>query len=122
MSKEFIKERYCSEEVAKLLANCGFDEVYPKGNCMQFAATQQMAADWIAEKYGFFISPRCFFYKTTTMEGMKYSVTVYDMQNRCRVIETPYGIRSFDSLKELMDEIMEYILGKLIVKTKRQSK
>lgn len=53
-----IKERYVNFEVARLLRDKGFDEDYPKGDCTQYGCTQQMACDWIRDKYKIHIAVR----------------------------------------------------------------
>lgn len=53
-----IKERYVSFEVARLLKDKGFNEDYPKGDCTQYGCTQQMACDWIRDKYKIHIAVR----------------------------------------------------------------
>lgn len=50
-----ITEDYCSYEVAKLLKEKGFNDVYSKGDCTAFACTHQMAMKWLREKHNLFI-------------------------------------------------------------------
>ena len=73
-----IKERYCSYEVAKLLKEKGFtifcDTYYTHSRTFKYnlykigndptlecyAPTQQMACDWVFERYGISIEPMWF--------------------------------------------------------------
>ncbi len=114
------KERYCSRVVAELLANNGFNDDYPKGDCMQIAATQQMAIDWIAEKFGLFIYAKCIDYMHGEEQNILYVGLVLDMRHNCQPIGTPASCKSFETISECLDEMMEYVLEKLIVEMKRK--
>ena len=50
-----ITEDYCSVEVAKLLKEKGFNNDYPKGDCIQYACTLQMVMKWLREWKDIFI-------------------------------------------------------------------
>lgn len=115
-----IKERYCSYAVAELLASNGFNDDYPKGDCMQIAATQQMAIDWIADRFGLFIYAKCIDYMYGEERNILYVGMVLDMMNKCQPIGTPASCKSFGTISECLDEVMQYVLETLIVKMKRE--
>lgn len=50
-----ITEDYVSFEVAKLLKEKGFNDVYSKGDCTAFACTHQMAMKWLRDVHDIFI-------------------------------------------------------------------
>ena len=115
-----MKERYCGFEVARLLADNGFNDEFPKGDCMQIAATQQMAIDWIADKFGLFIYAKCFEYKHGEERKILYVGMVLDMMNKCQEVGTTASCKSFETISECLDEVMKCVLEKLIVKLKRK--
>lgn len=101
-----VKERYVSYEVAKLLKDKGFNEDYPKGDCTQYGCTQQMACDWIGDKYKIHIVVQF-------VSGKGYSgiiCDVSDTDDAFYIVETGY----YFSVEQVYNDALEYTLTNLI--------
>lgn len=101
-----IKERYVSFEVAMLLRDKGFNDDYPKGDCTQYGCTQQMACDWIRDKYKIHIVVRF-------RNGVGYVGSVCDISNpdnTLYVVDT----KGFPSIESVYNEALKCILTNMI--------
>ena len=101
-----IKERYVNIEVAKLLRDKGFNEDYPKGDCTQYGCTQQMACDWIRDKYKIHIAVRF----RNKMEYVGSICDISDFDNAFDIVETKY----YSCIETVYNEALKYVLTNLI--------
>lgn len=127
-----IKERYVNLEVAKLLRDKGFNipvnyEYHYKITIPQFhrkkhnfngieyrncssewysAPTQQMACDWIAEKYKIHIVVRF-------VSKLGYVASVCDISNPDSTLYMA-NTRDYPSIEPLYNEVLKYILTTMI--------
>lgn len=101
-----IKERYVSLEVAKLLKDKGFNEDYPKGDCTQYGCTQQMACDWIRDKYKIHIAVRF-------RNKMGYVGSVCDISNPDNTLYM-LDTKANTSIESVYNEALKCILTNMI--------
>lgn len=108
MSMEFIKEAYVSIETAKMLEEKGFNDYYPKGNCLQYAATQQIVMRWLREIKNIYIeirrSSNTYFYGAVIVFRSKDGNNqLYDKIDK-----------RYNSYEEAVEEALKYCLENLI--------
>lgn len=101
-----IKERYVSHEVANLLKDKGFNEDYPKGDCTQYGCTQQMACDWIRDKYKIHIAVRF-------RNKMGYVGSVCDISNPDNTLYM-VDTKANTSIESVYNEALKCILTTMI--------
>lgn len=101
-----VKERYVSLEVAKLLKDKGFNDDYPKGDCTQYRCTQQMACDWIRDKYKIHIVVR--FIRTKGYVG-----SVCDISNPDGTLYM-LDTKGYPSIEPVYNEVLKCILTTMI--------
>ena len=101
-----IKERYVSLEVAKLLKDKGFNEDYPKGDCTQYGCTQQMACDWIRDKYRIHIVVRF----RNRMGYIGSVCDISDPNNTLYMVDT----KAYSEVESVYNEALKCILTTMI--------
>lgn len=101
-----IKERYVNLEVANLLKLKGFNEDYPKGDCTQYGCTQQMAQDWIEEKYKIHIVVRF-------VSKLGYVASVCDISNPDSTLYM-LNTSAFPNTESVYNEALKCILTTMI--------
>lgn len=99
--KKFIDEDYCSLEVAKLLKEHGFNDVFPKGDCVQHAVTHQMALKWLREQ-GIFI--------IVDVHEHSFFPTVFTRTKRAWALDNDY-LDSASTYEEAVEIGLKYVLS-----------
>ena len=103
-----IHEDYVSFEVAKLLKEKGFNDVYPKGDCIQYACRLQMAMKWLREMYNLFIQIE---YDIPTFSADIYKMNEID--EYCNAKHIPYTFANAKSYEQVANAALKYVLENL---------
>ncbi len=118
-----VKERYCSYEVAMLLKEKGFDiwcdtyytpsgtfkcDLYhsndPTVEC--YAPTQQIACDWVFERYGISIEPTWCCY----VKGQPWDCSISDTSIGTKWISNAL-CKEYKSKEEAINDAILYVLN-----------
>ena len=110
---EFIKESYVSIEIAKMLEEKGFNDYYPKGNCLQYAATQQIVMRWLREVHHYYIQVMLDSWALGDHSG--YYIVIQRTDNDFEMMLQNYVNEVFyQTYEEAVEAALKYCLENLI--------